>query len=518
MPIPKPNKGEKQEEYIARCNKLIYEEYPDNKIRNGICFSTWRAKDKKDEYEDRNFKLKLDYAKSNFKIDKDTGFLTCDAYLTRSGVFDYYDEDGNLIRELRSDEEVFDKESLDSLKLKPIILTHDGEKITVDNVKKFQKGTTGENIVRDGKYVKSRIVITDKDTVEMINGRRYLGLSTELSCGYKCKIDYKIGSHPEDGYYTFAQKKIKYNHVAIVEHGRAGSNVRILDQKGKPPFLNFHTCRLTNPDQYQEWGYDKDKVKINKKPIDFVYGIKIKESKRTSELQSMRYNKKDWASESARNHCLSHDGSFIAAKKKEEKKTMIDEKKIKFNIKAFDSKHFKMDGLTGFISEESIEMFDSLNEKLNKACNTITKLSNNIGELQGKNDQLNEVITAQKKDIVELSDLNSERMKSIINTRNEIVEVASKLKVDHVGKSNVEVMVGCIQTISDGFDSKNKDENYIKGRFDTIKESIDTSTKNDGMVQLADFIDKAKLASAQGNEKKDPRADFIKMDKEKNRK
>lgn len=467
MPIPKPNKGETQKEFIPRCMAILNEEFPDNKQRSAVCYSTWRAKDKKDEEENRSYELKLDYSKSNFKIDKETGFLTCTAYLTRSGVFDYKDENGNLIRELRSEKEVFDKESLDSLKLKPIILTHDAGKITVDNIKDFQKGTVGEIITKDDKYVKSNIIITDKDTIDMIIGRKQLGLSTELSCGYRCKVDYEVGEHPEDGYYTFAQKNIKYNHVSIVDKGRAGRNVRILDEQGKQ--------------------------------IDFVYGVIVDKS---NELQHMKHNK----------------DSNVFATKKEEEKTMADKKTVKFNIKSFDSNYFKMDGLECTVPEEALEILDSLNKKLTMACDAIVKLSKEVGELKGKNDQLNETITTQKNDIAELTDLNSERMKSIINTRNEIIDTANKLKIDHVGKSNKDTMVECIKAVSDGFDPKDKDENYIKGRFDTIKETIGNAEKNDGIMKLADFVNKAKQASSKGSEKKDPRAEFIKMDEEKNRK
>jgi hypothetical protein len=46
MPIPKPNTGEKQDDFIARCmsNGLMNEEYPDNKQRAAICYTQWKEK------------------------------------------------------------------------------------------------------------------------------------------------------------------------------------------------------------------------------------------------------------------------------------------------------------------------------------------------------------------------------------------------------------------------------------------------------------------------------------------
>jgi len=44
MPIPKPKKGEKQNDFISRCmsDKTMNKEYPDQKQRTAICFKSWR--------------------------------------------------------------------------------------------------------------------------------------------------------------------------------------------------------------------------------------------------------------------------------------------------------------------------------------------------------------------------------------------------------------------------------------------------------------------------------------------
>ena len=236
MPIPTPNKNEEQKTFINRCAGMdsVVKEFPDQTQRVAVCFSQWRKSKKQDSIEniERSFVFRIDYSqKSKFRIDKTTGFLHAKARLTRSGVFDYYDEKGNLFREYRSDEEVFNKESVKSLELKPITNDHPDQLVTVDNVKSLQVGTIGEKIEKDGIYLSGNIVITDKDMVETVVNRKKAGLTTELSCGYSCNLISDIGIHDEDGYYTFKQQQIRYNHVGIVDKARAGSNVRIMDKK-----------------------------------------------------------------------------------------------------------------------------------------------------------------------------------------------------------------------------------------------------------------------------------------------
>jgi hypothetical protein len=47
--MPKPNKGEKQKEFIARCIPIVMNEgtTDDNKQAAAICFSLWRRRNQK---------------------------------------------------------------------------------------------------------------------------------------------------------------------------------------------------------------------------------------------------------------------------------------------------------------------------------------------------------------------------------------------------------------------------------------------------------------------------------------
>lgn len=80
------------------------------------------------------------------------------------------------------------------------------------------------------------------------------------------------------------------------------------------PYEKEHSCRLKNPDQYDRFARKNCEQKHDGKCIDVIYGVK--EGK--SEIQALRYNKKIWTEEAARNHCKSHEGTFEAAQETKE--------------------------------------------------------------------------------------------------------------------------------------------------------------------------------------------------------
>lgn len=49
MPLPKPNAGESQDEFVERCmsNDAMKEEFPDNDQRLAVCYQRWKDKDQK---------------------------------------------------------------------------------------------------------------------------------------------------------------------------------------------------------------------------------------------------------------------------------------------------------------------------------------------------------------------------------------------------------------------------------------------------------------------------------------
>jgi uncharacterized protein len=172
---------------------------------------------------------------SSIFTDTPEGYLKGRAILTNVGVFTYRDSDGNTIRDLRLPEEVFAKDTLDSLRMLPVTLDHPAGLLTVENVKEHQVGYTGDTpssvrdpesmhiTASDGLHVSNEIVITDKEAIQLIKaGKR------GLSCGYVCDLEKAdVGARWCGVPYDFIQRNIRYNHVAVCEVGRAGDAARI---------------------------------------------------------------------------------------------------------------------------------------------------------------------------------------------------------------------------------------------------------------------------------------------------
>ena len=150
------------------------------------------------------------------------GSIRFDGYLTRSGVFLYRREDGSIKREWRSPEEVFKADSLATLELATVTNDHPVDFVTPANAKTLAVGSVGDTIVVEDSKVRASIAIVDAETIKAItDGKR------EISCGYECTIVDESGITPDGEPYDTRQVGIVYNHVAIVDRGRAGPQVRL---------------------------------------------------------------------------------------------------------------------------------------------------------------------------------------------------------------------------------------------------------------------------------------------------
>lgn len=175
----------------------------------------------------------------------ENGYLTGRAVVTTIGVFPYLLEDGSVFNELRLPEEVFSEESLNSLRLIPITNDHPSSMVDIDNIKELQVGTTGEDVCRfdlvdgeiwgayktDGTAVSIPLKITEKGAIEdVLAGKR------ALSCGYYRDLELSEGVWGGI-HYDGIQRNIRYNHVAIVDRGRAGDAAVIrMDNAFVPTF------------------------------------------------------------------------------------------------------------------------------------------------------------------------------------------------------------------------------------------------------------------------------------------
>lgn len=139
------------------------------------------------------------------------GFIRDAPVVGRTGILHYKNADGTDRYEYRPPEEAFDAESLASLMGKPITIGHKAM-VNANNAAAVAPiGTVLTRGRQDGDTIRADIVIYDLPTD-----------ARELSCGYTLELDETPGIAPDGTRYDAVQRKIRYNHVAVVRKGRAG--------------------------------------------------------------------------------------------------------------------------------------------------------------------------------------------------------------------------------------------------------------------------------------------------------
>ncbi|RVG90373.1 DUF2213 domain-containing protein [Sinorhizobium meliloti] len=161
------------------------------------------------------------------------GYLVADVRTARTGIQLYAGHEVGkpemaTVKVYRPEDQVFDKASLGSYAHKPVTNDHPDEAVTADNWKSLSVGQIGDEVARDGEFVRVPLIVMDGATISEIEGGK-----RELSAGYTCDLSWEPGTTPEGEKYDAIQKDIRINHVAIVQRGRAGSEARIGDGAGK---------------------------------------------------------------------------------------------------------------------------------------------------------------------------------------------------------------------------------------------------------------------------------------------
>lgn len=157
------------------------------------------------------------------------GYLVAEVRTARTGIQDYAGHevgkpDMPVVKVYRPADQVFARESLGSYAHKPVTNDHPDEAVSAANWKDLAVGQIGDEVARDGEFVRIPLVVMDAAAIKVIDeGKR------ELSAGYTCDLAWEPGTTPEGEKYDAIQKDIRINHVAIVQRGRAGSQARIGD-------------------------------------------------------------------------------------------------------------------------------------------------------------------------------------------------------------------------------------------------------------------------------------------------
>ena len=157
------------------------------------------------------------------------GYLVAEVRTARTGIQDYAGfevgkPDMPIVKVYRPADQVFSKDSMGSYAHKPVTNDHPAEAVSATNWKDLAVGQIGDEVARDGEFVRIPLVVMDAAAIKLVeDGKR------ELSAGYVCDLAWEAGVTPDGQAYDAIQKDIRINHVAIVQNGRAGSKARIGD-------------------------------------------------------------------------------------------------------------------------------------------------------------------------------------------------------------------------------------------------------------------------------------------------
>ncbi|MDR0736614.1 MAG: DUF2213 domain-containing protein [Zoogloeaceae bacterium] len=136
---------------------------------------------------------------------------------------------------LRPEEELADPECVASARLLPWTNDHperllgDPEEGRVPAEEKGVEGVTGEDVHYDDGILYGNIKVFSRTLADDIESGK-----TELSMGYACVWEKEDGTWRGKPY-QFVQKQIRFNHLSLVDKGRMGAEVAVLDHLNHTP-------------------------------------------------------------------------------------------------------------------------------------------------------------------------------------------------------------------------------------------------------------------------------------------
>ncbi len=155
--------------------------------------------------------------------------------ISKVGVFPYSGqqighpglEPDKIYNVYRSEDELNNDDTLNSFRLIPFTDEHtmlgDSEEGLTPPERKGVHGVIGENVRFEKPYLKANIKIFSEQLADLIDSGK-----KELSIGYRCVYEPSTGSYNGQRY-DFIQKDIRGNHLALVDEGRSGHDVAVLD-------------------------------------------------------------------------------------------------------------------------------------------------------------------------------------------------------------------------------------------------------------------------------------------------
>ena len=336
-------------------------------------------------------------------VKTDEGFIKDTPIIGRTGLLTYVQPDGTIRTEYRPPEEAFAEDSLSSIEAKPITIGHHGL-VTSGNAKQIKPvGTVLSKAKQDGDNIRADVVIYNLDCNER-----------DLSCGYSLDIDETPGVTPNGERYDAVQRNIRYNHLAIVQKGRAG-NAR----------LNF------DGEQILENNEDKmDKLKLeNGIEYEVPAEVKVAFEAMTSEKEEVK---------KAKDKAEAERDAAIADKDKA-LEDLENAQKDGVGSDNFNEEVKKRVALLDTAKKAGVEQADAMDEQAIK-CAVITSVRGDSVDLADKSiDYINAAFDLCKDDAIKRQDAMDKQKRSINSDKREdgsdeeeltTIQLMEKLRAD----------------------------------------------------------------------------------------
>jgi hypothetical protein len=441
------------------------------------------------------------------------GYLEAAATVTRAGVFVYRHADGSQTRELRHPDEVFKKDSLKTLRARPVTAGHPG-RLTPKNTRQFAIGSVVGDVEHDETDVNTRLQVMDADTITRMFDKEFP--LRQISCGYDAEVVKQDGEYvdPKTGKrerYDHVQKNIVYNHVALVPRGRAGPDARIhLD--AADAFQEDADNETVEDDEsisvpVSSERYETSNVTTRAVPgVDGVQVVYTTDRDESVIRQFIFTKSKGWGLDKAKDYANNHRTDSVDSLI--EDKHMPDVMKIKIKRAPIETKTFKADAFEVIVdgSAESAEKaVDAVQTRLDAAVTHIGTLEAKNQELQGRLDAAGESGRVSHK---QLHALTVERADACGAARAVGLKNFEALETDAIKKMVV------LQAYPDVRDMK-QDEitpSYIQGRYDAalaqIKRELGNATTLAGVKDVIE--NPGHFGMREREDAKNPRDSMIK--------
>lgn len=330
--------------------------------------------------------------------------------ISKVGVFPYTGaqigdpdlEPDKIYNVFRPAEELQAEETIKSFKLLPFTDEHTMLGLEQDGLTPAEKkgihGVVGEDIYFEDGYLKGNLKIFSDKLKDLIDkGKK------ELSIGYRCLYEKCSGVYNGLAY-DFVQRQIRGNHLALVDEGRSGHDVAVLDH------FTF-TCdakdlKMAKDDDLRERDFEKEDFKTKEGDLGKPKDSKDEEHMDISEARDLMKKLAAHLEKLSK----SKDAKDEDEDKDDEKK---DEDNDKINIKVEDEEHMDISEARDLMKKLSAHL-----EKLSKSKDS-------------KDESEKEAEDVEPKDFVKRADVEDTMKKVLkeISARNDLAEKLSR----HIG-------------------------------------------------------------------------------------